>query len=93
MKTWERRGTMVYGEDRGPGTAPYLGTFKRAEDAQLASVAPDLLNAARLAVSELDLCRRTFKAQGQTPAALSAVIGTINEAIEKAGRGTDEKSY
>lgn len=31
---WERRGSMVYGEDRGPGTAPFIAEYPTAEEAQ-----------------------------------------------------------
>lgn len=31
---WERRGTMVYGEDRGPGTAPLVMECATPEEAQ-----------------------------------------------------------
>lgn len=31
---WERRGTMVYGEDHGPGTAPFIAEFATVAEAQ-----------------------------------------------------------
>lgn len=31
---WERRGNMVYGEDRGPGMAPLIKECENAREAQ-----------------------------------------------------------
>lgn len=34
LQWWERRGTMVYGEDRRPGTAPLISEHASVDEAQ-----------------------------------------------------------